>query len=86
MRRSRLANWGFWRVVLDEAQQLAERNDCSIEPVLQLWRQNAWVVSGTPFNKYFEELKARPAPAVHACMHVVGECKSMEAYHAVIFT
>ena len=55
--RSPLLRWGFWRLVLDEAQLVANSNSVAAVTVSQLWRRHAWVVTGTPVTSRIDELQ-----------------------------
>ena len=64
--RSKLLQFGFWRVMLDEAQLVAASSSAAAVMCSSLWRRHAWVVSGTPVNRGKAEevqvscLKAKP--------------------------
>jgi hypothetical protein len=45
--KSLLTRLGFWRVVLDEAQMVANSNSAAAAAASSLWRRHAWVVTGT---------------------------------------
>lgn len=47
---SPLLNFGFWRIMLDEAQLVANTNSVAAVMASQLWRRHAWVVTGTPVS------------------------------------
>ena len=49
--RSKLLQFGFWRVMLDEAQLVAASSSAAAVMCSSLWRRHAWVVSGTPVNR-----------------------------------
>ena len=55
--RSPLLQWGFWRLVLDEAQLVANTNSVAAATTSQLWRRHAWVVTGTPITSRIDELR-----------------------------
>ena len=61
-RRSLLLQYGFWRLVLDEAQLVA--SSCSEAALMTsaLWRRHAWVVTGTPIASRVEEIQVPPHP------------------------
>lgn len=48
---------GFWRVVLDEAQLVANSTSAAAIMCSQLWRRHAWVATGTPINARADELQ-----------------------------
>ncbi|KAK9805422.1 hypothetical protein WJX73_004034 [Symbiochloris irregularis] len=54
--KSPLLQFGFWRLVLDEAQTVANSNSAAARSVNSLWRRHAWVVTGTPITSSIEEL------------------------------
>ena len=59
---------GFWRVVLDEAQQV--ENDTSRAALMcsMLQRRHAWVMTGTPITRSYKEVaRARGRGRVAAC-------------------
>eukprot|EP00887_Chlorella_sp_A99_P005493 scaffold1.g5493.t1 len=66
-RSSLLNQFGFWRVMLDEAQARELRdeahclvaNSSSVAAIMasSLWRRHAWVVTGTPITSRLDELK-----------------------------
>lgn len=43
-----LEKYGFWRVLMDEAQVVASVSSTVTEMASRLWRRHAWVVTGTP--------------------------------------
>ena len=47
---------GFWRIVLDEAQLVANSTSTAALMCSELWRRHAWVATGTPINAKAEEL------------------------------
>ncbi len=47
---SLLHQFGFWRVVLDEAQLVANSSSVAAVMASSLWRRHAWVVTGTPIS------------------------------------
>ena len=57
--RSRLLQFGFWRIMLDEAQLVASTNSAAAKMTSQLWRRHAWVVTGTPVSSRVNEIQAR---------------------------
>jgi E3 ubiquitin-protein ligase SHPRH len=54
---SLLAQFGFWRVVLDEAQLVANSSSVAAVVASSLWRRHAWVVTGTPISSKLDEIK-----------------------------
>ena len=64
--RSQLTRWGFWRVVLDEAQVVANSNSAAACSVSQLLRRSAWVVTGTPITSEVQELQVWHLPCAVA--------------------
>ncbi|EFJ47333.1 hypothetical protein VOLCADRAFT_92108 [Volvox carteri f. nagariensis] len=52
-----LPRLGFWRIVLDEAQLVANSNCVAAEVASSLYRRHAWVVTGTPISSCFNEVK-----------------------------
>jgi SNF2 family DNA or RNA helicase len=56
--RGKLLQFGFWRVVLDEAQLVAQTNSVAALACSSLWRRHAWVVSGTPITSRVQEIQA----------------------------
>ena len=59
--RSLLLQFGFWRVVLDEAQLVAQSSSVAAQMTSALWRRHAWVVTGTPITSRVDEIQARRA-------------------------
>ena len=57
--RSLLLQYGFWRLVLDEAQLVASSSSVAALMTSALWRRHAWVVTGTPITSRVEEIQAR---------------------------
>ena len=57
--RSLLLQFGFWRVVLDEAQLVAQSSSVAAIMVSALWRRHAWVVTGTPITSRVDEIQVR---------------------------
>ncbi|KAK9805425.1 hypothetical protein WJX73_004310 [Symbiochloris irregularis] len=55
-KKSPLLQYGFWRLVLDEAQQVASTNKAAAVSVSSLWRRHAWVVTGTPMSENARDL------------------------------
>ena len=55
--RSLLLQFGFWRVVLDEAQLVAQSSSVAAIMVSALWRRHAWVVTGTPITSRVDEIQ-----------------------------
>lgn len=43
---SALQRYGFWRIMLDEAQLVANSNSVAAQMASSLWRRHAWVVTG----------------------------------------
>ena len=41
-----LVRYGFWRIMLDEAQIVCTSNSAAAVMASQLWRRHAWVVTG----------------------------------------
>ncbi|KAL4426809.1 hypothetical protein ABPG77_006595 [Micractinium sp. CCAP 211/92] len=54
---SLLHQFGFWRVVLDEAQLVANSSSVAALVASSLWRRHAWVVTGTPIASRLDEIK-----------------------------
>ena len=54
---STLLAWGFWRVLLDEAQLVAHTSSVAAQKASSLWRRHAWTVTGTPLSHRLSELK-----------------------------
>ncbi|KAL0028145.1 hypothetical protein WJX77_009970 [Trebouxia sp. C0004] len=52
-----LLQFGFWRVVLDEAQLVAATSSVAAQMTSSLWRRHAWVVTGTPITARLEEIQ-----------------------------
>ncbi|KAK3267899.1 hypothetical protein CYMTET_23569 [Cymbomonas tetramitiformis] len=52
-----LLQFGFWRVVLDEAQLVASSSSVAAQIASELWRRHAWVVTGTPISSRLDEMK-----------------------------
>ena len=57
--RSRLLQFGFWRVMLDEAQLVAASSSAAARMTSALWRRHAWVITGTPITARTEEIQVR---------------------------
>jgi hypothetical protein len=57
--RCPLLQFGFWRVVLDEAQLVAATSSVAAQMTSSLWRRHAWVVTGTPITARLEEIQVR---------------------------
>ena len=55
--RCPLLQFGFWRVVLDEAQLVAATSSVAAQMTSSLWRRHAWVVTGTPITARLEEIQ-----------------------------
>ena len=55
--RSLLLQFGFWRLVLDEAQLVAASSSVAALMTSALWRRHAWVVTGTPITSRVEEIQ-----------------------------
>ena len=55
--RSPLAQLGFWRIILDEAQVVSNSASAAAVMASTLWRRHAWVVTGTPVNARLSELQ-----------------------------
>eukprot|EP00198_Chlamydomonas_reinhardtii_P009028 XP_001698365.1 predicted protein [Chlamydomonas reinhardtii] len=53
-----LPRLGFWRIVLDEAQLVANSNSVAAEVVSSLYRRHAWVVTGTPISANVNEVQS----------------------------
>lgn len=51
-----LKQLGFWRVCLDEAQMVNNTNSAAAIAASQLWRRYAWVCTGTPLSRCFDEI------------------------------
>ncbi|KAK9831775.1 hypothetical protein WJX74_008901 [Apatococcus lobatus] len=54
---STLLAWGFWRVLLDEAQLVAQSSSVAAQKASSLWRRHAWTVTGTPLSHRLSEIK-----------------------------
>lgn len=54
---SPLLRFGFWRIMLDEAQMVANTNSVAAVMASQLWRRHAWVVTGTPVSSKLDEIR-----------------------------
>lgn len=54
---SLLNQFGFWRVVLDEAQLVANSSSVAAVVASSLWRRHAWVVTGTPISSKLDEIR-----------------------------
>ena len=52
-----LSRFGFWRIMLDEAQLVAQSNSVAAVVASSLWRRHAWVVTGTPISSSVDELQ-----------------------------
>ncbi|KAK9915395.1 hypothetical protein WJX75_008587 [Coccomyxa subellipsoidea] len=55
--KSLLLQFGFWRLVLDEAQLVAASSSVAALMTSALWRRHAWVVTGTPITSRVEEIQ-----------------------------
>ena len=86
--RSLLLQFGFWRVVLDEAQLVAQSSSVAAQMTSALWRRHAWVVTGTPITSRVDEIQvhqahradmrlaAAPGMAVHTVLcRPLSQCK-----------
>eukprot|EP00750_Incisomonas_marina_P014427 INCI17660.3.p1 GENE.INCI17660.3~~INCI17660.3.p1 ORF type:complete len:1221 (-),score=189.41 INCI17660.3:2272-5934(-) len=51
-----LKQLGFWRVCLDEAQMVNNTNSAAAIAASELWRRYAWVCTGTPLSRCFDEI------------------------------
>ncbi len=73
-RRSLLLQYGFWRLVLDEAQLVASSSSVAALMTSALWRRHAWVVTGTPITSRVEEIQVPPHTyaASQRNMHMPG--------------
>lgn len=75
-----LLRYGFWRIMLDEAQIVCASNSMAAVKASQLWRRHAWVVTGeTPFSCFsvhrFRTLTLNPNAsniALHSTAPVSG--------------
>ncbi|BFZ62660.1 hypothetical protein YB2330_003765 [Saitoella coloradoensis] len=47
----------WWRVVIDEAQMVAQSNSAAATMANELWRRNGWTVTGTPFSTGVSDLE-----------------------------
>ncbi|ODQ52033.1 hypothetical protein SAICODRAFT_48619, partial [Saitoella complicata NRRL Y-17804] len=47
----------WWRVVIDEAQMVAQSNSAAAIMANELWRRNGWTVTGTPFSTGVSDLE-----------------------------
>ncbi len=54
---SHLIKFGFWRIMLDEAQLVANSNSVAAVMASGLWRRHAWVITGTPVSSKLDEVK-----------------------------
>ncbi|KAK9805418.1 hypothetical protein WJX73_003162 [Symbiochloris irregularis] len=54
--KSPLLQFGFWRLVLDEAQTVASTHTAAAESVSTLWRRYAWICTGTPMSSKTRDL------------------------------
>ncbi|GAQ77838.1 SNF2 domain containing protein [Klebsormidium nitens] len=54
---SPLLSYGFWRVVLDEAQLVANSSSVAAVTASSIMRRHAWVVTGTPITSRLDELQ-----------------------------
>ena len=68
--RCPLLQFGFWRVVLDEAQLVAATSSVAAQMTSSLWRRHAWVVTGTPITARLEEVQVPPPlrPSTYAVL------------------
>ena len=55
--RCPLLQFGFWRVMLDEAQLVAATSSVAAQMTSSLWRRHAWVVTGTPITTRLDEIQ-----------------------------
>lgn len=46
----------WWRIVLDEAQMVADSNATAARMAGELWRTNGWTVSGTPVSNALNDI------------------------------
>ena len=76
---STLLAWGFWRVLLDEAQLVAHTSSVAAQKASSLWRRHAWTVTGTPLSNRLSEIKVTHP---HQCAAVpsmpsgtIGSCE-----------
>ena len=56
-----LMAWGFWRVLLDEAQLVAHSSSVAAQKASSLWRRHAWTVTGTPLSSRLSEIQVHLA-------------------------
>jgi SNF2 family DNA or RNA helicase len=68
--RSLLLQFGFWRVVLDEAQLVASSSSVAAVMCSALWRRTAWVVTGTPITSKIEEIQVISQRVERACRSI----------------
>ena len=64
--RSRLLQFGFWRVMLDEAQLVAASSSVAARMTSALWRRHAWVVTGTPVTARVDEIQVPAVDLLHS--------------------
>lgn len=57
LRDSILLRYGWWRICLDEAQNVARTNSTAAQLASDLARRYAWVISGTPVTTDLDELR-----------------------------
>ena len=65
--RSLLLQFGFWRLVLDEAQLVAQSSSVAAQMTSSIYRRHAWTVTGTPIASYVDEIQARTLTGTLRC-------------------
>ncbi len=70
MRKSPLRDYGFWRIILDEAQMVGDLSSVAAEVAGELFRFQAWVVTGERACESGACATAVQGP----CQHVKGSC------------
>jgi SNF2-related domain len=69
--KSVLAKWGFWRIIIDEAQSLEINYGEDGDMLNDLWRRKMWLLSGMNKHRQFERHGAAKA-LTGCCMPVAG--------------
>ena len=78
--RCPLLQFGFWRVMLDEAQLVAATSSVAAQMTSSLWRRHAWVVTGTPITTRLDEIQVGHLCPCYATLRYAMLCYAMLCY------
>eukprot|EP00854_Cymbomonas_tetramitiformis_P011773 gene11773-13897_t len=81
-----LLQFGFWRVVLDEAQLVASSSSVAAQIASELWRRHAWVVTGTPISSRLDEMKGLLHFLAHPVLSDNKVCRVAVAFLELMLT